>query len=74
MQFDIGDNVSVAGTDKDPGGMGSVTAIKTETYPDKVSRKIRVDIPGNPKQDRSRKKKGSGFNGFWYDSSLVTGL
>jgi hypothetical protein len=73
MKYSVGQSVTVAARERDPGGRGKVTARKTEEFDDgSNATAYRVDIPDHARQNLSREKKGKKFKGFWYPEDLVS--
>lgn len=66
----IGAQISIRPRGRDPGGQGTVTGLETKTFEDGTQTKVRVDIPNNPLQEKSR-SRGKNFKGYWYPIELV---
>ncbi len=72
MQFTIGQIVTIETTEKDEGGEGIVTRIRSDTGAEGSRTQLCVDIKGHAKQDAAREKKGKKHRGFWYNGKLTS--
>ena len=70
-KYRVGMVVTIRKTDKDPGGMGRITATKSMEDEEGDSNQVRVLIDRNEKQQAAKEKKGDAFKGFWYDILLI---